>query len=165
MIKKGLFFLFLVSYTLPEILAPLVPQFYWNSTDSGPKGVYLQRELESLSRGDKVVFDIPSQVLKESFPEDAKETRPLIKAVRALPGDEYCITEAAIYINGAWVGPIYETSTTHRPLPKRRGCFVVKPNHFLPISSYHPRSFDGRYFGEIDFKFIRGEAIPVLTYD
>lgn len=163
--KKCLFFVFILVYTFPSLLVPLVPQLYWNSTDSGPKGVYLQRDAGSIRRGEKVVFDVPKEILKESFPKDLKRVRPLIKTVAALSGDKYCIKDSGLYIEGRWTGPVFTTSSTNQPLPVRRGCFVVQQNHFLPISTYHPRSFDGRYFGEVSFTQIRGEAVPVLTYD
>ena len=89
---------------------------------------------------------------------------PLIKAIGALPGERYCVTNRALYIDGHRRGPVFTVDDQGLPLPKLRGCFTVPRGEFLPLGTHSPKSFDGRYFGTVPLTLIRYRAVPLWTF-
>jgi len=89
---------------------------------------------------------------------------PLIKHVRALPGETYSVEKGSIYINQRYIGPVYDQDNEGNRLPQITGTHTVKTGMFLPLSTHITRSFDGRYFGTVELVSIKGKALPVWTY-
>jgi conjugative transfer signal peptidase TraF len=91
---------------------------------------------------------------------------PLLKPVVARPGDVVELSARGISVNGALL-----TNTV--PLPKDTrgrplkawpfGRYVVASGTVWVASSYHPRSFDSRYFGPITTAAIRERLKGFLT--
>lgn len=88
----------------------------------------------------------------------------LLKTVGAIPDDTYCITGKELTVDGAFVGPVFESDSKGLPLPRLRGCRKVEVDHFLPVATHIKQSFDGRYFGTVSNSEIKALAVPVFTF-
>lgn len=147
-------------------LSDLTPSYYINFSNSEPLGIYRLIPFDgSLKRGDRVVMKPPKQALPYIYGRCwLPDGWLLIKNVGALPGDSLLISDKAIYINGQFTGPVSQHDSQGMPLPRLRGCFKIDRGLFLPISTYIPNSFDGRYFGPVPFGLIRGKAILLFRF-
>ena len=91
---------------------------------------------------------------------------PLLKPVVARPGDVVELSTQGICVNGALLfntAPLSK-DTKGRPLQAWPfGRYVVAPGTVWAASSYHPRSFDSRYFGPISAGAIRERLKGFLT--
>ena len=163
MIKVLLFLAFvLLLYEIGKCMQ-LHKIFYINTTASEPIGIYLVKEGE-IRKGDLVVFKVPENA--ESIIYGRKFLQPpalLLKEVYALPGERYKITDIYIYVNGCQVGRVYEKDSRGMLLPKLRGDFTVREDHFLTLATYKETSLDSRYFGDIAKELIVAKVIPLLT--
>jgi len=91
---------------------------------------------------------------------------PLMKPAVARSGDVVDISGQGIAVNGRLVpNTAPRTSDTlGRPLSQWPfGRYRVAPGTVWVASSYHPRSFDSRYFGPIPTIAIRDRLRPLLT--
>jgi len=127
-------------------------------------GFYLKVSDEtSLKAGDLVILKVPKAMNPYVYGRHwLKEGAPLLKTVYALPGDTYVINNEAVFVNGEYIGEIFDEDSSGLPLPKIRGSFTVKEGYFLPIAARFPNSFDGRYFGEVSKKFIIARVKPLF---
>jgi len=141
------------------------PPLLINTTPSEPVGVYWVRTSGTYARGMRVTFPVPLEyrrlVVERGWLEDGI---PLIKHIGAVAGDRVCIEGDRAAINDTIVGPVYAQDSEGRPLPQLRGCLTVPPGYFLPLSTYIPNSFDGRYMGIQPLSAIAGEVIPAWTF-
>jgi conjugative transfer signal peptidase TraF len=91
---------------------------------------------------------------------------PLLKPVVAAAGDTVELSERGISVNGALLpntAPLAK-DTKGRPLQAWPfGRYVVATGTVWVASSYHPRSFDSRYFGPVSTTAIRHRVKPFLT--
>jgi conjugative transfer signal peptidase TraF len=91
---------------------------------------------------------------------------PLLKPVVASAGDAVEISARGISVNGVLLpntAPLAK-DTKGRPLMAWPfGRYRVASDTVWVASSYHPRSFDSRYFGPVPTAAIRGRLKPVLT--
>jgi conjugative transfer signal peptidase TraF len=91
---------------------------------------------------------------------------PLLKPVVAKSGDVVEVSERGISVNGALLpntAPL-ATDTKGRHLEAwPSGCYVVEPGTIWVASSYHPRSFDSRYFGPLPTATVRHRLKALLT--
>ncbi len=132
---------------------------------SMPRGFYLIVPVKALRRESAVAFPIPQTIYQAlQGREWLKKDAPLLKPIGALPGDSVCVHDHEITINGMSRGAVFKSDYQGLPLPRLRGCFVVSPNAFFPLSTHTARSFDGRYFGEMSQSELIGEAVPILTW-
>jgi conjugative transfer signal peptidase TraF len=91
---------------------------------------------------------------------------PLMKPVVAKPGDVVELSARGISVNGALLSNTAPLSkdTKGRPLePWPFGRYLVASGTVWVASSYHPRSFDSRYFGPISMAAIRERLKGFLT--
>jgi conjugative transfer signal peptidase TraF len=89
---------------------------------------------------------------------------PLLKPVVAREGDIVRVSAAGIAVNGKPLekSTPAEKDSRGRLLPlARRGTHVVGPGKIWVISTYHPGSFDSRYFGSISLSSVRAMSSPV----
>jgi conjugative transfer signal peptidase TraF len=93
---------------------------------------------------------------------------PLLKPVAAIAGDRLSQTEEGISINGHLIA---NSKSLNRdglgrtlPSPVAHDVFVAKGEVWV-ISSYHPLSFDSRYFGPVPISRIEGLAHPLFVFD
>jgi conjugative transfer signal peptidase TraF len=149
-------------------LYPLVgPPLLINYTDSEPKGLYWleARPSAHYARGELVAFAVPEPFQGLIYGREwLAKGLPLMKGIGALEGDQVCIDDVHVSINGAIVGPVFAADSAGRALPKIRGCFKVGAGFFLPLSTLISRSFDGRYLGEEPLSEIRGTANPLWIF-
>lgn len=147
-----------VSWGTPIVINPTVSEplgFYRMVTHSG----------EDYRRGMTVVFPVPLPFRSLVYGRGwLKEGVPLMKNIGALEGDQVCIRDEYVEVNGKRVGPVSTVDRTGAALPKLRGCFRVEEGMFFPLSQYHDRSFDGRYMGPQPLSVITGEARALWTF-
>ena len=91
---------------------------------------------------------------------------PLLKPVVAKSGDVVELSARGISVNGLLqlnTAPLSK-DTKGRPLEAWPfGRYIVAPDTVWVASSYHPRSFDSRYFGPISTAAIRHRLKAFLT--
>jgi len=91
---------------------------------------------------------------------------PLLKPIIARSGDVVEVSVRGISVNGALLpntAPL-ATDTKGRHLEAwPSGRYVVDPGTIWVASSYHPRSFDSRYFGPLSTAVIRHRVKAFLT--
>jgi conjugative transfer signal peptidase TraF len=91
---------------------------------------------------------------------------PLLKPVIARSGDVVELSARGMSVNGVLLHNTAPLSkdTKGRPLTAWPfGRYVVAPETIWVASSYHPRSFDSRYFGPVSTAAIRERLNPLLT--
>jgi len=91
---------------------------------------------------------------------------PLLKPVVASAGDVVELSARGVSVNGVLLPNTAPLSkdTRDRPLePWPFGRYIVDPETVWVASSYHPRSFDSRYFGPLSTAAIRDRLKPLLT--
>jgi conjugative transfer signal peptidase TraF len=80
-------------------------------------------------------------------------------------GDTVSVSPDGVRVNGRLLpnSAPRNTDAAGRPLsPWRFGTYNVQPGKVWVLSSYHPRSFDSRYFGPIPESAIRERLTPLL---
>ena len=127
-----------------------------NDTPSLPEGFY-QKKARAVEKGSFVLFRLPAGEL--SARPYAREN--LIKQVVAVAGDKISIKTAGVRVNGGLLA-------NSRPLPSDRDGlplpslnledYTLGADEILTMSTYNPRSFDGRYFGPVR----RGDVLSVV---
>ena len=123
--------------------------FYYNHTDSLPRGLYLRMPLRELQDGDYVVFEPTEAITSVAYERGwLSPGVRFLKQVGAVAGESYEIEPETLQFKG--------------PMPEIRGRFLVPEGEFLPIGT-NPRSFDGRYTGTVPLKNITARVIPLLT--
>lgn len=139
-----------------------------NTTDSLPKGIYLITDDENAPLVEfcpQGVFSALSAVRGYRphglCPDGAA---PLLKPVIAHAGDTVGLAAEGIRVNGKLL-PNTEprrVDTSGRPLPAwSPGVYLVAPGTVWVASTYHPNSFDSRYFGPISLGIIRHRLRPL----
>jgi len=91
---------------------------------------------------------------------------PLLKPVVAKAGDMVELSARGMSVNGVLLPNTAPLSkdTKGRPLEAWPfGRYLVAPQTVWVASSYHPRSFDSRYFGPLSTSAIRAHVKPLLT--
>ncbi len=141
-------------------------RFFLNLTGSEPRGIYILKPFDgTLHRGDLVFMKCPPAF--EKFVYGRKwlpNGWPLLKTVRGVPGDCFCVSDNEVTVAGKRIGPIYSFDREGLPLPVIRGYQSIPPHHFLPIATGLESSFDGRYFGAVDDALVIGKAMPIIMF-
>jgi conjugative transfer signal peptidase TraF len=91
---------------------------------------------------------------------------PLLKPIVAKAGDVIELSAAGISVDGVLLRNTAPLSkdTKGRPLEAwPYGRYVVMPETVWVASSYHPRSFDSRYFGPVSTSAIRDRLKALLV--
>jgi len=90
---------------------------------------------------------------------------PLLKPVIATAGDVVEVSTRGISVNGALLpntAPLTSDTKGRHLEAWPSGRYVVDPGTIWVASSYHPRSFDSRYFGPLSIAAIRYRLKPFL---
>jgi conjugative transfer signal peptidase TraF len=157
-------FLFMAMFQLISFSSSR--RFILNLTGSEPRGIYFLKPFDgALHRGDLVFMKCPPGY--EKFVYGRKwlpNGWPLLKTVRGIPGDCFCVSENDVSVEGKRFGPVYSFDSQGLQLPVIRGCRTIPPHHFLPIATGLENSFDGRYFGAVPDSLITGKAELIISF-
>lgn len=141
-------------------LSPSGPRLIWNATASAPIGLYWVRHA-SLNRDDLVLVSTPD------FVKDLAAARgylplgvPLVKRIAAVSGDQICVQDNAILLNGTVVAERRNTDSVGRAMPLWSGCRTLAREVFLLMGDV-PSSFDSRYFGPVPETAVLGLLTPL----
>lgn len=142
-------------------LVNFAPLFVWNASASAPIGLYRIERHDRLEAGDFVLVR-PDDKLGKLIAERGylPENIPLVKRVAAVPGDEICRDNTAIFINKIHVADAQILDSFGRKMPAWSGCFTLQSDEIFLINDPE-RSLDGRYFGATNFDHVIGAAQPV----
>jgi len=140
---------------------------FFNQTASVPVGFYVRVPDRPLARGDYVVYEMTEVTRRYAVARGyvTKPTEPFLKRVGAIAGDSYSIDAETrrFFIDGSYIGDVFERDRMERPLPQQEGAFIVSEGEFLPIGE-STRSFDGRYTGTVPTSHIIAIVVPLLTW-
>ncbi|WP_315452500.1 S26 family signal peptidase [uncultured Selenomonas sp.] len=140
---------------------------FFNQTASVPVGFYVRVPDRPLARGDYVVYEMTEVTRRYAVARGyvTKPTEPFLKRVGAIAGDSYSIDAETrrFFIDGTYIGDVFERDRMERPLPQQEGAFIVSEGEFLPIGE-STRSFDGRYTGTVPTSHIIAIVVPLLTW-
>jgi conjugative transfer signal peptidase TraF len=142
-----------------------------NSSPSLPIGLYLT---STGDRANLVEFcpaePFSSLAIERGYrdPGDCRDgAAPLLKPVVAKSGDVVDYSVRGISVNGNLLSntaPIPVDTRGRALTPWAFGRYVVQPGTVWVASSFHPRSFDSRYFGPVPASAIRDHVQPLLTW-
>jgi conjugative transfer signal peptidase TraF len=138
------------------------PWLVYNPSESVPVGFYWITPADHARLGDLVLMQTPPRVV-----ELADQRRylprhvPMLKYVAALSGDQVCASGEMLSINGRPVARRLVEDHMRRAMPWWNGCKVLGPDDMFVLNPLAPLSFDGRYFGVVSIRFIRGKAKPL----
>ena len=138
------------------------PLLVWNASASAPIGLY-RVTTGAPERGDLVLISPPKSIAKL-----AAERRylpagvPLIKRIAAMGGDDVCLFDGAIIINGEIAARLLERDHTGRPMPRWDECHTLTDDEIFLLTSPQD-SFDSRYFGPVPRAQIIGRLAPLWT--
>jgi conjugative transfer signal peptidase TraF len=144
--------------------APAAARLTVNVTPSLPRGLYLISPGEPVHRGDLAVFPVPRSVAstireRQYLPAFV---RTLLKPVAAAPGDQLCIDDSGVIVNGARVAPLIEVDSAGRPIRVFRFCGTVPEGQaFVAVPA--ARSLDSRCFGLVPIGTLT-VARPLWTF-
>lgn len=138
----------------------------YNATDSAPRGWYWIQPENDYSVGDEVLIDLP-----ESVAHLAAERRylpagvPLLKRVGARGGQQICLRDRVVRIEGMPLAIALSRDTAGRPLQAWAQCRLLLAGELFLLNPAKAASFDSRYFGPVPMARARGRAIPLWTWD
>ena len=140
--RKSKFFIILVFllFIFLYLSFHILHLFYYNTTTSATRGLYMAVPSATWERGDYVVVSCP-----KDYPPLAKEGILLLKQLEGLPGDTFQVTENALILRDKSY-PIYHVVSYLPQLPQ--GEYTVPEDMYLFLNTM-PYSFDSRYMGPI----------------
>ena len=144
----------------------LASHVVYQGSASMPRGWYLGLPVHRpLTRGRLVFLDLPPAVQQMAVDRHYLPPRAvLLKPLAALPGEVLCWEGPTVTAPGTTVTRL-PTDSQGRSLPAQpAGCQVLGPEEMAVLSTYHPRSWDSRYFGPLPVSAIRWEATPLWTW-
>lgn len=148
----------LVVIGLVALVTVSMPWWCLNISASSPYGLYRLTALPSpLERGMLVTLPVPAE-MRPWLPW----VSAMLKPVAALAGDEVCVAEGTLSVQGRNYGAVYYEAHG-KVLPQVVGCFVVAEEDAF-LASDIPRSIDSRYFGSVSISILRAQAIPLVTW-
>ena len=141
-----------------------------NSTQSLPLGIYI---VSTAADANLVEFCPPEPYSQISVVRGYRNPGicpdgddPLLKPVIAKPGDTVVFSALGLQVNGVLLRNTAPQSRDRRGLPLPHfpfGTYKVRSDSVWVASSYHPLSFDSRYFGPIPAVAIRNRLKALLT--
>lgn len=143
-----------------------------NTTPSLPRGLYWVQP-QKPEKGSLVLFCAPSTPLFSEAKTRgylgagfcASGSEALLKRIVAVEGDQVTISDQGVAVNGQRLAnstPL-KTDAAGRPLPAFKAEGTLAAGQVLLMADQHPQSFDGRYFGPVDERFLQAVVVPVWT--
>jgi conjugative transfer signal peptidase TraF len=166
--ESGMKLWFFLAPVLPAVLLIALPisfnemasepiGFYWNTRQSGP---YAKVCLPPKEEAQAIDFGIP-----DTHGTCPGGHQPLLKQLFAASDHHPILFSAAGFtINGQLLphtAPVVRAANGKllQPIP-----YGIYTHGLFAISTYHPRSYDSRYFGPIDPRSVAGFARPLLVF-
>ena len=148
------------------IVAKPSPIYIWNSSESVPLGLYRLRTTSNYYVAELVAVQ-PPEPLATYLDRNGYLPAgvPMLKRVRALPGQTICRNGSTITVDGIEMGEARERDSTGRPLPVWEGCDIVEDGKLFLMNWQAADSFDGRYFGMTPATAVIGRVLPVWTWE
>jgi conjugative transfer signal peptidase TraF len=132
----------------------------YNASDSAPRGLYIVSPAADLQVGDYVVARLPEATANFAATRDyLPRFVPVLKQIAALPGQQVCIRNGSVYVDGTAVARTLNEDGKRRPLSPWKACRPLVDGEIFLLNSGNPASFDSRYFGPVDVSFVRGRAV------
>lgn len=163
-----LFFLLIMSWSALGL--------HINISESLPYGIYRSTDL-NYQKGTIIRFCLDKDNAKLSLDREYVAAsvnfsgcpyhhQALMKPIAGVAGDKLKIDNQQIWVNGKALPnvTILTYDGDNRAMPKVSLPEIIPPDHFLVIASYHPYSWDSRYYGLITKQQILGAVIPVWTW-
>jgi conjugative transfer signal peptidase TraF len=133
-----------------------------NTSPSLPRGLYIITKDAGASLIEFCPIEPFATLAVARGYRDAGDCRdgaaPLLKPVVARSGDMVEVSRRGISVNGIPLPNTAQLATDAKGRPLEgwpSGRYVVAPETVWVASSYHPRSFDSRYFGPLSTSAIR----------
>lgn len=126
----------------------------------------------SLERGMLVLACLPDEVAKLAYERNYIASgkckggyAPVGKYIQAISGDEVRFTSEGIVVNGKLIelSKPYAMDGEGRAMPVMLQGMVLPKDELVLINNY-AGSFDSRYFGSIQRRYVVGTLKPVLTF-
>ena len=136
----------------------------YQNTKSMPVGYYFIYPMTSthLNTGEVVLIKPKAEVLNFLIHRKYIEKKmPLLKVIKAGPGDYVCYKDKGVMVNYSDFYPIYHYDKQGKVLPKIDFCSTLKSGEYFVVGQSSQYSFDSRYFGIIQKKQIMGKAIQL----
>jgi conjugative transfer signal peptidase TraF len=131
-------------------------------TGSLPRGLYLVTPARRFAVGDIVLLDPPTAVAPLMLERRwIGAGMKLMKPIVALAGDEVCLRDGSVFVNGRAVAPVFAQDRSGRPLPRLDFCRRLVGAEAFLLSDYTSSSFDSRYFGPVATSQLQGRALPL----
>lgn len=141
------------------------PLLIWNASESVAIGLYRVRP-DGMLFVTTLVVAIPPEPLATFLADGGYLPRgmPILKRIRALPGQSVCRNKLLISVDGIEIGAARERDSHGRTLPVWQGCRVIADGEVFLMNWSEPASLDSRYFGPIPSSAIVGRAEPIWTF-
>jgi conjugative transfer signal peptidase TraF len=152
------------ALALSTIAAMPAKRYVWNASGSVPVGLYRLQPTGNLTVTQLVAVQPPEPLA--TFLADHRYLPrgvPMLKRVRALPGQIVCRDGLTITVDNIAAGEARERDSRGRPLPVWQGCRVIAAGEVFLMNAQSADSFDGRYFGVLPTTAIIGRAKPLWT--
>ncbi|MFC5394017.1 S26 family signal peptidase [Bosea vestrisii] len=144
-------------------VATVPVRLIWNSSPSVPVGLYTITPAEPFALSDLVAVRAPAPIERFMVARGSIAAGvPLLKHVRALPGQTVCRAGSAIIVDGTRLGEALTRDRRGRELPNWQGCRELAEGEIFLMNAA-PDSFDGRYFGPFPARSVIGHAAPLWT--
>lgn len=149
--------------TVSLLLTSLGYRVWYNLTDSMPRGFYWQFPVEQLQVGDAVSLLVPVgfRARYQGRTWMVPESVALQKIVVALAGDEVCMDQDRLRINGELVGHAYPVDREGLPVGIYPYCAVLTPGMVYLANLNYEKSVDSRYFGPVHEQSLLGKVAPL----
>uniref|UniRef100_A0A9E8CKR4 S26 family signal peptidase n=1 Tax=Bosea sp. NBC_00436 TaxID=2969620 RepID=A0A9E8CKR4_9HYPH len=144
-------------------VATVPVRLIWNSSASVPVGLYTITPAEPFALSDLVAVRAPQLIERFMVARGSIAAGvPLLKHVRALPGQTVCRAGGIITVDGTRLGEALARDRHGRDLPSWQGCRKLAQGEIF-LMNVPPDSFDGRYFGPFPTRSVIGRATPLWT--
>ncbi|MDG6882828.1 conjugal transfer peptidase TraF [Phocoenobacter uteri] len=141
-----------------------------NTTPSIPVGIYKIID-KTPEKGDVILFCPPNNFLfqearnrmwiNKGFCDG--ELGMMMKILVASEGDKVSINSFGVTINGNYYLHSKRISGLNIPV-KSFNNYILKKGEMLTMTDKNPMSFDGRYYGILNYKNINNVVIPIFTW-
>lgn len=161
----------LISIALVIVVIPIIP-LQLNTTSSVKKGIYYIKKSSDYHAGDYVVFCLDDGKAKIAYKRKYIKRgscpngyEPLLKKIIGVPGDSVSFAKNIIKTPlGNYYAPILDTDSNNKPINflNHDRNFTLKG--FWMHGDNNIKSYDSRYFGQINKQQIQFIAKPLLIF-